>query len=738
MDPTNLRICVILSRWGFQISLVFDIIFCMELRYQPPEDQGDPLEKYTVNLTEKARAGKLDPVIGRDYEIRRLMQILSRRTKNNPVLLGDPGVGKTAIVEGLAQRIVAGDVPQTLAHKEILALDMAGLLAGTAFRGEFEDRLKKLITAIEKAEGRYILFIDELHTIVGAGGAEGAVDASNILKPALARGTLHAIGATTVREYRQYIEKDAALERRFQPVYVDEPTPEDALAILRGIKEKYEVHHGVKITDDALIAAVNLSVRYITDRFLPDKAIDLVDEAAAAARIEIDSMPYALDEIKRKITQLEIELAALKKEKGIEGRKKTLEEEIKQLKDKFAKLQKSWESQKTIISQLQSKRVELDKFKSELEKAEREVNLEKAAELKYGKIPHAQKEVEKLEKEWLAIPPEEHLLKEAVDEEDIAKIVSRWTGIPVARLLSSEAERLLHLEDELKERVVGQDEALRQIARAVRRARSGLAEPRRPIGSFLFLGPTGVGKTETAKALAWALFNDERALIRIDLSEYQEAHTVARLIGAPPGYVGFEEGGQLTEVVRRKPYSVILFDEAEKAHPQVFNLFLQILDDGRLTDGRGRTVDFRNTIIILTSNLGGEVFQKKDLAEPERERQVMELVHQFFRPEFVNRLDAIVIYKPLDKEMIRQILEKELQKINARLSEQKLSLEVSQKAKDYLVSVGFDPVFGARPLRRVLEELIVDEIALRILEGKIKAGEKIKVDFERGKIKLEV
>jgi len=709
----------------------------MELRYQPPEDQGDPLEKYTVNLTEKARQGKLDPVIGRDYEIRRLMQILSRRTKNNPVLLGDPGVGKTAIVEGLAQRIVAGDVPQTLSNKEILALDMAGLLAGTAFRGEFEDRLKKLIVAIEKAEGRYILFIDELHTIVGAGGAEGAVDASNILKPALARGTLHAIGATTVREYRQFIEKDAALERRFQPVPVDEPSPENALAILRGIKEKYEVHHGVKITDDALVAAVNLSIRYITDRFLPDKAIDLVDEAAAAARIEIDSMPYALDEIKRKITQLEIELAALKKEKGIETKKKALEKKIKQLKDKFAKLQKAWESQKTIISQLQNKRVELDKLKMELEKAEREVNLEKAAELKYGKIPQVQKEVKRLEKEWLAIPAEERLLKEAVDEEDIARIVSRWTGIPVSRLLSSEAERLLHLEDELKKRVIGQDEALRQIARAVRRARSGLAEARRPIGSFLFLGPTGVGKTETAKSLAWALFNDERALIRIDLSEYQEAHAVARLIGAPPGYVGFEEGGQLTEAVRRKPYSVILFDEAEKAHPQVFNLFLQILDDGRLTDGRGRTVDFRNTIIILTSNLGGEIFQKKDLAESQRERQVMELVHQFFRPEFVNRLDAIVIYKPLDKEMIRQILEKELEKINARLAEQKLSLEVSQKAKDYLVSVGFDPVFGARPLRRVLEELIVDEISLRILEGKMKAGQKIKVDFEKGKIKLE-
>jgi ATP-dependent Clp protease ATP-binding subunit ClpB len=709
----------------------------MEARWEPAQEQKDPLQAYTVNLTQKAKEGKLDPVIGRDYEIRRLMQILSRRTKNNPVLLGDPGVGKTAIVEGLAQRIVVGDVPQTLANKEILSLDMATLLAGAAFRGEFEERLKKLILAIEKGEGKYILFIDELHIIVGAGAAEGAVDASNILKPALARGALHAIGATTIREYRQYIEKDAALERRFQPVYVDEPTVEDALAILRGIKEKYEVHHGVKITDDALIAAVNLSVRYITDRFLPDKAIDLIDEASASARIEIDSLPYALDEVKRKITQLEIELAALKKEKGVEGRKKTLEEEVKQLRARFAELQKAWEKQKTIISQLQAKRVELDKLKSELEKAEQEVNLEKAAEIKYGKIPQIQKELEKLEKEWLAIPPSQRLLKEAVDEEDIAKIVSRWTGIPVSRLLSSEAERLLDLENELKERVVGQDEALRQIARAVRRARSGLAEARRPIGSFLFLGPTGVGKTETAKALAWALFNDERALIRIDLSEYQETHTVSRLIGAPPGYIGFEEGGQLTEAVRRKPYSVILFDEAEKAHPQVFNLFLQILDDGRLTDGRGRTVDFRNTIIILTSNLGGEIFQKKGLSKEEQERQVMELVGKFFRPEFINRLDAIVVYKPLDRQMISQILEKELRQIGKRLAERKLSLEVSPEAKNYLLAVGFDPVFGARPLKRAIEQVIVDEIALRLIEGKIKEGQKIKVNLEQGRIKID-
>jgi ATP-dependent Clp protease ATP-binding subunit ClpB len=546
----------------------------MRATYVPPEeDQGSPLEQFTINLTELAKKGKLDPIVGRDNEVRRLIQILSRRTKNNPVLLGDPGVGKTAIIEGLAQRIVAGDVPNTLKHKQLLSLDLTSLVAGAAFRGEFEKRMKELIKEVEKGEGKYVLFIDELHTIVGAGSAQGSADAGNILKPALARGTLHAIGATTVREYRQHIEKDPALERRFQPVMVDEPTPEDTLTILRGIKEKYETHHGIKISDDALIAAVNLSTRYITDRFLPDKAIDLVDEAAAASKIEIESMPTALDEIKRKLTQLDIELAALKREKNIEARKEKLEKERKDLQEKFKKLEKQWEEEKKIIAELQEHRLELDKAKSELEIAERDAELEKAAKLKYSTIPELEKKVAELEKEWNASPAEERLLKERVTEEDIASIVSRWTGIPTQRLLSSESEKLVKLEDELKERVVGQDHALIQLARAIRRARIGLGEEDRPIGSFLFLGPTGVGKTETAKALADTLFNDEKALIRIDMSEYQEAHTIARLIGAPPGYIGYDEGGQLTEAVRRKPYSVVLFDEVEKAHPQVLTSF---------------------------------------------------------------------------------------------------------------------------------------------------------------------
>ncbi len=707
----------------------------MDINFYPPAEEGNVLEKYTINLTKKAKEGKIDPVIGRDEEIRRVIQILSRRTKNNPVLLGDPGVGKTAIVEGLAQRIAAGDVPETLKYKEILVLDLAGILAGASFRGQFEDRFKKILEEIKKADNKYILFIDELHTLVGAGAAEGAVDASNMLKPALARGEIHTIGATTVKEYRQYIEKDAAFERRFQPVYIDEPTPEDTLTILRGIKEKYEVHHGIKISDDALIAAVNLSSRYISDRFLPDKAIDLVDEAASAVKIEIDSMPADLDQIKRKIIQLEIELQALKKEKGLEGRKKTLQEEKNNLQKKFEEMKTKWEEQKKIVENLQKLRLKLDSLKSELEKAEREVLLDKAAQLKYGEIPALEKKLKEEEKKWQTIPPEEKLLKEQVTDEDIAKIVSRWTGIPVTKLLTSESEKLANLEKELQKRVVGQDIALEKIANAIRRARAGLSEEEKPIGSFLFLGPTGVGKTETAKALAEFLFNDEKAVIRFDMSEYQEAHTVARLIGSPPGYVGYEEGGQLTEAVRRKPYSVVLFDEVEKAHPQILNIFLQIFDEGRLTDGKGKTVNFKNTIIILTSNLGSEIFQEK-ISEKEKENKINEVVRKFFKPELINRLDGIIIYRPLTEEVMKKIIEIQLEKVAQRLKRQTIAIEFSQKLKDHLLKVGFDKVYGARPLKRLINELIVDEVALQIIERKIKPNQKIFVDFEKEKIKI--
>ncbi len=709
----------------------------MDIQYQPSQDEGNPLEKFTVNLTERARLGKLDPVIGRNEEIRRVMQILARRTKNNPVLLGDPGVGKTAIAEGLASRIVAGDVPSTLKDKEILVLDVASLVAGSAFRGEFEDRLKKLLKEVEKAAGKYILFMDELHTLVGAGAVGGSMDAANILKPALARGELHAIGATTVREYRQFIEKDAALERRFQPVYLDEPSVEDTIAILRGIKEKYEVHHGIRITDDALVAAATLSSRYIADRFLPDKAIDLVDEAASTLKIDTESMPLELDELKRHLTQLEIQKAALKREKDAGERMKNVEKDIATLKKKEESLSDRWEKEKHIISELQKQRVVLDQLRLELDRAERDALLERAAEVKYGKIPEAEKRIAQLEKEIGKIPSEERLLREEVRDDDIARVVARWTGIPVTRLLSSESDKLIHLETELNKRVIGQDEAIRKVSAAIRRNRAGIAEEAKPIGSFLFLGPTGVGKTETAKALAEYLFNDERALIRIDMSEYQEAHNVARLIGAPPGYVGYEEGGQLTEAVRRKPYSVVLFDEIEKAHPQVFNVFLQMLDDGRLTDGRGRVVSFKNVVIIMTSNLGSDLISETSgKSEEDMRRKVLEVVNRAFRPEFLNRLDQLIIFHRLTPALMEKIVDKELEIVKQRLETQNIRLDFTPAVRKHLREAGYDPVYGARPLKRVIQDTILDELALQMIEKKVLPGSHMTVDFKDARVKF--
>lgn len=702
-----------------------------------PISPEEALKKFTYNLTEQARNNKIDPVVGREQEIRRVMEILSRRTKNNPILIGDPGVGKTAIVEGLAQKIAEDRVPTVLKNKELIVLDFASLLAGAKFRGEFEERLKGVVKAVEDSDGKYIMFIDELHVLVGGGAAEGSVDAANILKPSLARGLLRTIGATTLSEYRKYIEKDAALARRFQPVTVDEPTIEDTIAILRGIKEKYELHHGIRITDTALIASARLSAQYIPQRFLPDKAIDLVDEATAAIKIEAESMPTELDELKRRATQVEIEMAALKREKtdSAKQRQEALDKELGELKSKISDIEKRWTEQRGVIQKLQDLRAKIDALRIELDKAERNADLAKAAEIKYGKLPELEKQLTQITEEWQKIPEEQRVLREEVDENDIAKVVARWTGIPVSRLLSTEAQRLTHLEEELKKRVVGQDKALEVLSRAIRRSRTGLSQKDKPIGSFLFLGPTGVGKTETAKALAQILFSDEHAMTRIDMSEYMEQHSVARLIGAPPGYVGYEEGGQLTEAVRRRPYSVVLLDELEKAHPSVFNIFLQIFDDGRLTDSRGTTVDFRNTIIIATSNLGSEIIRKKTGKNNDAiEKELMELLHQSFKPEFLNRLDGVVVFDSLAEGEIREITKLQLEGVKTRLAENNIGFEATDSLVEFFAKEGYDPIFGARPLRRLIEEKLVDEIAIRILEEKIKPGDKIVPKIEKNKV----
>ncbi len=701
-----------------------------------PEAKYEALKNYGRDLTEMARAGKLDPVIGRDDEIRRVMQVLTRRTKNNPVLIGEPGVGKTAIAEGLAQRIASGDVPETLKNKRIVALDMGALIAGAKYRGEFEDRLKAVLKEVTDSAGEIILFIDELHTLIGAGAAEGAMDAANLLKPALARGELRCIGATTLGEYRKHIEKDPALERRFQPVMVEEPSVEETIAILRGLKEKYEVHHGVRITDAAIVAAATLSHRYITDRFLPDKAIDLIDEAASRLRIEIDSLPTEIDELERRVVQLEIEKRALAKETDEVSKERlaAIEAELAELKEKISGMKAHWQREKELIARIRELKQQIEETREAAERAERDGDLERAAQLRYGMLVELNQQLEQATEE-LKRHQEEHgsMLSEEVTEEDIARIVSRWTGIPLSKLLEGEKAKLLHMEERLRRRVVGQDDAIRAVSNAVRRARAGLKDPNRPIGSFLFLGPTGVGKTELARALAEFLFDDERAMVRLDMSEYMEKHSVSRMIGAPPGYVGHEEGGQLTEAVRRRPYSVVLLDEIEKAHPDVFNVLLQILDDGRLTDGKGRTVDFRNTVIIMTSNIGSHIIQ--EMAERERERMVAavnEELRRHFRPEFLNRVDEILIFHKLGMEHMKRIVEIQLERLNQLLAQRRITLEASEAAKELLAREGYDPDFGARPLKRTLQRLVQDPLAEKILAGEVADGDHVVLSVEDG------
>ena len=725
----------ILSSLGVSRDAIFKVLTeirgSQRVTDQNPEEKYQALQRYSRDLTEQARKGKLDPVIGRDTEIRRVIQVLSRRTKNNPVLIGEPGVGKTAIVEGLAQRIINGDVPEGLKDKRLMALDMGALLAGAKYRGEFEDRLKAVLKEIEEASGGIILFIDELHTVVGAGAAEGAIDASNMLKPALARGELRCVGATTLNEYRKHVEKDAALERRFQPILVGEPTVEDTISILRGLKERYEIHHGVRIMDSAIVAAATLSNRYISDRFLPDKAIDLIDEAASRLRMEIDSLPAEIDEVQRKLMQMEIEREALKKEKdsASQERLETLNKDIAQMKDQCDEMKKHWHREKEAIQSIQSLKEKIEETKNEEQRAERSGDLGKVAQIRYGTLIELQKKLEEENKKLAQLQKDQKMLKEEVDAEDIAEVVAKWTGIPVSRMMEGELQKLVHMEERLKKRVVGQDEAITVVSNAVRRARSGIQDPNRPLGSFIFLGPTGVGKTELGRALAEFLFDDEQAMVRIDMSEYMEKHSVARLIGAPPGYVGYDEGGYLTEAVRRRPYSVILFDEIEKAHPEVFNVLLQILDDGRLTDGHGRTVDFKNTIIIMTSNLGTQFMQESN--EERKRDRVMELVRQTFKPEFLNRIDEIVLFNNLGMEQIKVIVDIQLTLLEKRLADRTLTIALTDGAKEFIVKHGFDPVYGARPLKRAIQRYIQDPLALKILEGEFKEGDTITIDIDR-------